>query len=275
MASVPIIKNGVHNVINRLINGLDPFIFKAQSRLVNEAGTKIMLVVLFGLAGSGKTWVGKLLSKYSNFYFWDADEALTEEMKICIQEKRSFTQEMRDRYFNIVMERMEMLCVQYTNVVVAQAFYKNKNRQQVLGKFSDSLFIQVDVEFTILLNRIRKRNDAVDEMYAIKLRANFETPIHPYHSIRNDHENDIVSLLVQFRAIPVLAPLMKTGYRGLKNFAGPHRLFPEQQYANPEVCPYVETEMQNYGLKLFSGERRPKELQAISSAVMSAPSSIC
>jgi shikimate kinase len=32
-----------------------------------------MLVVLFGLAGAGKTYAGKLLSENSDFHFWDAE----------------------------------------------------------------------------------------------------------------------------------------------------------------------------------------------------------
>ena len=222
-----------------------------------------MLVVLFGLAGAGKTYAGKLLSENSNFHFWDADEALTEEMKTCISEKRSFTQDMRDRYFSIVIERMESLCTEYTNIVVAQAFYKNKNREQVLLKFPDSVFLQVDVEFTTLLNRLRKRNDAVDEEYAIKLSANFEPPIHSYHSINNDIENDASSLIKQFMTIPILAPILtstlqrkippiqKINDQELKLCSGSDRLLPVSQHADTEFCISKAIDMHDCRLKLI------------------------
>jgi shikimate kinase len=164
-----------------------------------------MLVVLFGLAGAGKTYAGKLLSEQSSFYFWDADEVLTDEMHECIREKRSFTQEMRDRYFALVIERVKELCKAHENVVITQAFYKNKNREQVLSEFPDSLFIQVSVELKTLVQRLRKRNNSVDEEYANKICANFEVPTHRYYSINNDLENNESSLVTQFRLIPELS----------------------------------------------------------------------
>lgn len=195
-----------------------------------------MLVVLFGLAGSGKTYVGKLLSVKSDFYFWDADEALTDEMKEYIRDKRSFTQAMRDRYFSIVIERMKILCTEHEHVVVSQAFYKNKNREQVLSEFPDSLFIQVSVEFKALLKRLRERNNSVDEDYATQISVNFEAPTHQYYLINNNLENDEESLVRQFILIPRLASVLardinKTQYidnseRAIGRGTRLHRLFP-------------------------------------------------
>ena len=38
------------------------------------------LIILFGLAGSGKNYVGEILQKHFNYYFWDGDTLLTKEM---------------------------------------------------------------------------------------------------------------------------------------------------------------------------------------------------
>ena len=40
-----------------------------------------MLIILFGLSGSGKNFVGNVLVKHFGFYFWDTDDALLDEMK--------------------------------------------------------------------------------------------------------------------------------------------------------------------------------------------------
>ena len=49
------------------------------------------LIILFGLAGDGKTYVGKIFEKYFNYYFYDGDNDLTEEMKEAIKTKTVFT----------------------------------------------------------------------------------------------------------------------------------------------------------------------------------------
>lgn len=180
-----------------------------------------MLVVLFGLEGSGKTYVGKRLSENSSFHFLDADEALTEEMKICIAEKRSVTQAMRNRYFNVVIEKIELLCKEHDNVIVSQAFYKNINREQISSKFSDCIFLQVTVDLTTLSERLRIRNDTVDEEYVARMSSNFERPTHPYYIIYNDLENNALSLIEQFMKIPKLAMIMAGNETlGLKNQSG-------------------------------------------------------
>jgi len=180
-----------------------------------------MLVVLFGLAGAGKSYVGNLLGERSNFYFWDADEALTDDINACIREKRSISQDMRDSYFNIVMNKIELLCLKHENVVIAQAFYKNKNREQVLLRFPGSLFLQVTSNFEILLNRLRKRNNDVDGDYALKISSGFENPTHKYYVLTNASEGDSSFLMRQFMDVPLLrvALLNETGF-GLKNRSG-------------------------------------------------------
>lgn len=226
-----------------------------------------MLVVLFGLAGAGKTYVGKFLGEKSNFYFWDAGEALTDEMKERICEKRSFTQAMRDRYFTIVIERMKLLCAEHEHVVVSQAFYKNKNREQVLSTFPDCLFIQVSIEFKILLKRLRERNNSVDEDYANKISINFETPTHHYYSIHNNMENNDTSLITQFMSIHTLNSILTINTNTTSNIninneptikyrARFHRLFFVLQdiELNNDLSTFTVTEQQNYtGLKNTSG----------------------
>ncbi len=52
-----------------------------------------MIVLLFGLAGAGKEFCWGIISRiFPEWHFWDADEALTEDMLFAIQENRSFSQ---------------------------------------------------------------------------------------------------------------------------------------------------------------------------------------
>ncbi|MDI1353116.1 MAG: shikimate kinase [bacterium] len=161
-----------------------------------------MLVILFGLSGVGKTYVGQVLSQCKSFFFFDADELLTDEMKECIANKKSFTQEIRDRYFLLLIDKLTLLCSKYKHVVVSQAFYKNKNREQVLAVFPESLFILIESDLKSIMKRIALRQGVVDEEYAKKISSEFEVPKHTYYTVTNELDKNRDYLLAQFMLIP-------------------------------------------------------------------------
>jgi len=51
----------------------------------------------FGLAGSGKSFVGDLIGELANWHVYHADDDLTDEMRLALDEQRAFTNPMRDR----------------------------------------------------------------------------------------------------------------------------------------------------------------------------------
>ena len=152
-----------------------------------------MLIFLFGHPGAGKNYVGKVLSQYFNYYFWDADLALTSAMKACIVNKQVFTQAMRDQFTQLIIENTIQLCHQHQNVAVAQALFKEKNRQQLAAAFPEARFILIEASSQTILTRLRLRNNAVDATYAEKIRAEFEAPQIAYQLlINNSDEKDIL-----------------------------------------------------------------------------------
>ncbi len=158
-----------------------------------------MLIMLFGLSGSGKNYVGEILKNKFNYFFWDADEALTEEMKQCIKNKKSFTQEMRDRYFSIVIDKIKSLHNIYPNLVISQALYRNINRRQILSAFPDVFFIQIATTNELIIKRLRSRGDFIDEGYADLISKNFEEPSMMFATITNN--SDELSIIEQFQGI--------------------------------------------------------------------------
>lgn len=125
-----------------------------------------MLMILFGKSGVGKTYLGKLLKRSSdNLFFLEGDELLTEEMKDSISNKVKFTQQMRDEFTQLLIEKIETLSKLHKNIVVAQGLYKQKNREQILKIFPEAIFIQVNCE---------KRNPLIDKDYAEKIASEFE-----------------------------------------------------------------------------------------------------
>lgn len=45
----------------------------------------MQVIILFGLPGAGKTCVGKILEEYFNFYLYDGDIDLPDNIKDAIQ----------------------------------------------------------------------------------------------------------------------------------------------------------------------------------------------
>ena len=87
------------------------------------------LHILFGLPGSGKTFVGNVFKDYFNYSFYEGDTDFTEEMKYAISKQIPFADVMRGVFFNKLISHIQQVKDQHENLVVAQAFIKEKYRQ--------------------------------------------------------------------------------------------------------------------------------------------------
>ena len=65
-----------------------------------------MIIILFGLSGSGKNYVGELLAKHFGFTHIDADQWLTDEMKQSIENKQSFSLPMLEVFTKKMIENI-------------------------------------------------------------------------------------------------------------------------------------------------------------------------
>ncbi|MHB1947156.1 MAG: shikimate kinase [Gammaproteobacteria bacterium] len=159
-----------------------------------------MLIILFGLAGAGKSYAGEILANHFNYYFWDADGALPEKMRESVHNKQAFTQEMRDEFISLMIDKIKDLCETHQNLVVSQALYKETNRNEIKKYFPDALFIHVKSDPAIVLQRLKDRNDWVDPTYADQIAANFEEPQLPHKILINNQDEKAV--IEQLKLIP-------------------------------------------------------------------------
>jgi gluconate kinase len=178
-----------------------------------------MLYISFGLAGSGKTYFGKWFARAFNIHFEDADDWLTEEMRQCIQSGASFTQEMCDQYFQIVIQQIAMLKKVYPNIIISQAFYREKNRQDLLAAYPEAVFILIQTAESQLTKRLLERNNAVTLEYAQSIAKYFEKPQHSYIEINNSFDHDENALFAQCMRHPDIARLKNTatGFAKIKS----------------------------------------------------------
>ncbi|EKD85291.1 MAG: hypothetical protein ACD_38C00048G0003 [uncultured bacterium] len=61
-----------------------------------EEDESSLVIVLFGLPGSGKSLAGEILSRNFNFRSYQADSDYTAPMKLAMQENRPIPEEMRN-----------------------------------------------------------------------------------------------------------------------------------------------------------------------------------
>lgn len=164
------------------------------------------LIILFGLPGTGKTYVGKVFKKYFDYYFYEGDNDLTEEMKVAIKTKIVFTDRMRNVFFKILINKIRDLSTQHKKLVIAQTFIKEKYRLDLLKKIPKTKFILIETKKEIREKRLQKRVDyPLDLKYARKIETNFDKPIINCQIISNNYEGeeDIKKQVVKLNLIVV------------------------------------------------------------------------
>ncbi len=150
------------------------------------------LVVLFGLPGTGKTFVGKIFEKYFNYYFYDGDNDLTPEMRKSIKTKTVFTDQMRDVFFKGLINKIACLVEKHKKLVVAQTFIKERYRIDLLKIIPNSKFILIETKKDVREKRLIERVDyPLDLEYARKMEGNFDKPMIGHMKISNDASGNI------------------------------------------------------------------------------------
>lgn len=169
-------------------------------------GIESLVIILFGLAGSGKNFVGQILAQQFNYHYWDADEQMTDEMQGCITHGQLFTQEIRDKFTQNIIAEISRLSLNHPNLVISWALYKEKNRLDIQIQFPDALFIQVKANAKIISQRLKSRRNGVSEEYAKKIAIHYELPNLPHMDLFNDSDKtNIVNQLKNiFDTHPVL-----------------------------------------------------------------------
>lgn len=149
-----------------------------------------MIYILFGKAGVGKTYVGRLLSQRFGFKSFDGDDVLTKKMKDAIYAGHIFTKKMLAEYISNLSRIIERFYHDSRPVVLAQALYRNENRLALLKLFPLLRFVMISASDSVCYDRIKRREDGVSIDYARKIRPFFEEPVHPVIEMKNEVDGD-------------------------------------------------------------------------------------
>lgn len=156
-----------------------------------------MLIYLFGLPAAGKNYVGELLAEEFGFHFHDADCDLTADMHEAIRLGQPFTEAMRDRFYDVVIERIEELTAAHENVAVAQATFKEKHRNRILERFPEALMVLIEADEAVRIERLQRGNNLIMADYALQIARLYEPPICACEVLENnDGRQAVVAQLV-------------------------------------------------------------------------------
>lgn len=139
-------------------------------------GTIPAVILLYGIAGSGKSFAGRALAEGLGYHHYELDQDLTSAMRLAIAENRSFTEVMRDEFFEIVVQRMLEVVRHYPRTVFTQGVYKERHRAFLQDRVPGLKVIWITAPSGSVLDRLRRRGDSVSAEYAALIERNFETP---------------------------------------------------------------------------------------------------
>ncbi|WP_103106431.1 AAA family ATPase [Brevibacillus reuszeri] len=134
---------------------------------------KTKLIVMAGIAGSGKSSWAKEIAKKERATIISTDEI---RQRLFGDEDR---QKRTAQVFYEVYSRMENELAQGKNVILDATNIDREKRMKVLSKFPDTQkeCYYLDVPYAICLDRNRSRKRKVDEFIMTKMRKNFHFPI--------------------------------------------------------------------------------------------------
>ena len=172
-----------------------------------------LLVYLFGLPGSGKSHVGRLLAKYFNFQFIEGDDCLPVGLLSTLQAGQELTPEQRIRFYtaiDAIRIATNLAKGSPRDIVVSQATFKNIHRKLFIERFPEASLWQVTAPDVVRAERALPCTPSIPcsvEAIAARCRqdaASFEASTHPCETLLNDGRGDALGtdlLVTRIRAL--------------------------------------------------------------------------
>jgi len=154
-----------------------------------------MIIMVFGLPGSGKSYFAERLVKVYKAAYLSSDRVRKE-----ISNDPEYSEDQKLRIYESMLSRIENLCKENAFVVLDATFYKKSIRQQFIEKadliYQQLVFIEVQASEGIIYDRVsrpRDRSDADFEVYKT-IKRQFE-PLEESHLVLQSTNDNINSML--------------------------------------------------------------------------------
>ncbi len=153
-----------------------------------------MVVIVFGLPGSGKSYFASRLARKIN-----ADYINSDKVRLEVADKKTYSLKEKLAVYNEMLIQMSKVLKQNKNVVLDATFYKNNIRNKFIEEAEskdNSYFIEVtadDSEIKERLKRKRTNSDADFEVYK-KIKTQWE-PLKEHHLVLHSTNQNIEEML--------------------------------------------------------------------------------
>jgi predicted kinase len=113
-----------------------------------------MIVIVFGLPGSGKSYFASRLATLIK-----ADYVNSDRLRLEMFEKRTYSDQEKAAVYNNMLEKMKEAISQHRNLVLDATFHKNETRKPFIEAIKgrdDVYFIEVWADEKIIKERLKK-----------------------------------------------------------------------------------------------------------------------
>ncbi|MBI3980610.1 hypothetical protein HY345_01290 [Candidatus Microgenomates bacterium] len=146
-------------------------------------------LIIFGLPGAGKSYVGEILKNHYHLPLYDGDDELPREMKKALFNKTRVKEKMRRKFFEALMTKIEELLSAKKDFVFMQTFLKDHLRRKIYHQYPFLKFLQIEAEDVLREKRYVSRQDFnLGLSYLRQTCALFEKPTIPVIKIDNNTE---------------------------------------------------------------------------------------
>ncbi len=148
-----------------------------------------MIIIVFGLPGSGKSYFAEKLAEMMGANYVNSDRLRKE-----LFQEREYSAQEKKIVYEHMLEEMMLAVVQKKNSIIDATFYRKKTRKLFTDKIQERekiIFIEVQADEEIIKERVsRKReySDADFEVYKM-IRQQFEPLVEPHLILQSTNDN--------------------------------------------------------------------------------------
>jgi len=153
-----------------------------------------MVVIVFGLPGSGKSYFAERIAKKIEADYVNSDRLRKEMFSV-----RTYSEQEKAAVYNAMLERMKDAVKQNRNIVLDATFHNNETRKLFTGEVKEKdriCFIEITADENLTRQRLKKPreySEADFEVYKL-IRRQWE-PLNEPHLVLNSTDENIDSMV--------------------------------------------------------------------------------
>lgn len=142
------------------------------------------VLILMGVAGSGKTTIGELLADDLGWSFYDGDDFHPAENIAKMSQGAALTDNDREAWLTALRQLIERLLHEHQPAIIACSALKHAYRERLQGNDSAVQFIYLKGDYDLIQSRLRNRQGHF--MKADLLKSQFEILEEPENTLTVD-----------------------------------------------------------------------------------------